>query len=428
MALFAALVALIALAALVAGCGPASDDDDDAGDDSGGDDDAGDPQAEGPYTLPDTGQTDCYDEMNQVIACPSSGNLFGQDAQYTTNAPSYTDNGDGTVTDNVTGLMWQQTPGDKMTWDEAANGADGFELAGYDDWRLPSIDELYSLIDFAGATGTGSFEEVPDDAIPYIDTDVFDFEYGDTGAGERFIDAQYWSATKYVSTTMDGNETAFGVNFADGRIKGYGLVGGAGDMTEFVRYVRGNAYGGNDFASNGDGTITDNATGLMWTEGDSGSLGGGDGGAMDWPDALAWCEALSEAGYDDWRLPNAKELQGLVDYSRSPATTDSAAIDPLFTATPIVDEGGGENWAYYWTSTTHDDGPDFAAYIAFGEALGCMEIGGSGEKELMDVHGAGAQRSDPKTMTPESTIGCGDGPQGDVLRVLNFARCVRGGV
>ncbi|MCC6157886.1 MAG: DUF1566 domain-containing protein [Deltaproteobacteria bacterium] len=414
------------MSALVAGCGPQGDDDDD--DDDSGDDDDNDEQAEAPYTLPDTGQTDCYDEMNQVIACPSSGDLFGQDAQYTSNAPSYTDNGDGTVTDKVTGLMWQQTPGEKMTWDEAASGADGFELAGHDDWRLPSIDELYSLIDFNGATGTGSFEEVPDDAIPYIDTDVFDFEYGDTDAGERFIDAQYWSATKYVSTTMDGQETAFGVNFADGRIKGYGLMGGAGDMTEFVRYVRGNAYGGNDFASNGDGTITDNATGLMWTEGDSGSLGGGDGGAMDWPDALAWCEGLSEAGYDDWRLPNAKELQGLVDYSRSPATTDSAAIDPLFTATPITDEGGGENWAYYWTSTTHDDGPDFAAYIAFGEALGCMEIGGSGEKELMDVHGAGAQRSDPKTMTPDSTIGCGDGPQGDVLRVLNFARCVRGGV
>ncbi len=67
-------------------------------------------------------------------------------------------------------------------------------------------------------------------------------------------------------------------------------------------------------------------------------------------------------------------------------------------------------------------------YIAFGEALGCMELPGSGEKELMDVHGAGAQRSDPKTITPETTIGCGNGPQGDVLRVMNLARCVRGGV
>jgi hypothetical protein len=160
--------------------------------------------------------------------------------------------------------------------------------------------------------------------------------------------------------------------------------------------------------------------------GDSGTSQAGDG-KLDWAGALAFCEGLVLAGHDDWRLPNAKELQSIVDYTRSPDTTHSAAIDPVFETTKIVDEAGNDNWPYFWTSTTHQDGPDFAVYIAFGEALGCMEAKpGSGVKTIMDVHGAGAQRSDPKS-DGGSPLGCGNGPQGDIIRVHNFARCVRGG-
>ena len=57
---------------------------------------------------------------------------------------------------------------------------------------------------------------------------------------------------------------------------------------------------------------------------------------MNWEDALAYAEDLDLAGYRDWRLPNAKELQSIVDYTRSPDTTSSAAIDPLFSASAIT--------------------------------------------------------------------------------------------
>ena len=72
------------------------------------------------------------------------------------------------MTDNVTGLMWQQDPGDKMTWEEAVENLEDFELADYNDWRLPTIKELYSLIQFTGITAMEA-----DSSVPYIDTGLF---------------------------------------------------------------------------------------------------------------------------------------------------------------------------------------------------------------------------------------------------------------
>ncbi|MCP3992389.1 MAG: DUF1566 domain-containing protein, partial [Actinomycetia bacterium] len=375
------------------------------------------------YPIVDTGQSACYGD-NDAVSCPQAGEeFFGQDGNYAGNQPSYSDNGDGTVTDNVTGLMWQQDPGEKMTYDEAASAVDSFELAGYDDWRLPSIKELYSLIDFSGTDPSSCTTSSDCNPIPFIDTDYFDFEYGDTDAGERLIDSQWATSTIYVGTTMNGDETMFGVNFADGRIKGYGLSDPrGGEKTFFTVYVRGNLdYGVNAFVDNGDGTVSDQASGLMWQQDDSTN-------GMDWSDALNYCEALDTGGYDDWQLPNVKELQGIVDYTRSPSTTDSAAIDPVFSASTITDEGGGTDYGSYWTGTTHASmrGGDNASYVAFGEALGWMQNPQTDEYALLDVHGAGAQRSDPKT-GDASDYPYGHGPQGDVIRIDNLVRCVRSG-
>ncbi|MFC1991686.1 DUF1566 domain-containing protein [Chloroflexota bacterium] len=386
------------------------------------------PETASAFVIVDTGQNRCYDN-SEIISCPQpSGAFFGQDAQYQGKQPIYQDNGDGTVTDLNTGLMWQKDTGVKMTWEEAALGADSFRLGGYTDWRMSSIKELYSLIIFTGVTGRSE-----SDSTPYIDTNYFLFNYGDTDIGERFIDSQYISSTRYVSTTIDGNDTAFGVNYGDGRIKGYPITNPRTreDNKFYVRYVRGNDhYGKNNFTDNRDGTITDVATGLQWMQMDSGDFNVGDdgNGKLNWEQALEWAENLEYAGYSDWRLPDAKELQGIVDYNRSPDTTNSAAIDSIFTTTSINDEGGNTNYPFYWTSTTHLDGrnPGSAAtYIAFGDALGFMEIPpNSGVFQLLDIHGAGAQRSDPKIGNPED-YPYGFGPQGDVRRIYNYVRCVR---
>ncbi len=367
------------------------------------------------YPVVDTDQGNCYDAQNQ-IDCPQQGSsFFGQDAQYNGNQPNYTDNSDGTVTDNVTGLMWQQAPGEKKTYAEAVAGASNLTLAGHSDWRLPTIKELYSLIQFDGLDPSGPSAST---LVPFIDTDYFNFEYGDESAGERIIDSQWATSSIYGDSVMNGQQAMFGVNFADGRIKGYPTSsdGRGPTKTYFVIYVRGNtSYGDNNFADNGDGTVSDNATGLTWTQNDSAS-------GMNWDAALNYCESLDYAGSSDWRLPNVKELQSIVDYSRAPGTTNSAAIDPIFNTSSITNEAGQVDYPTFWSSTTHANlrGGTNASYVSFGRAMGNMN--GS----WMDVHGAGAQRSDPKTGSA-SDWPTGHGPQGDAIRVDNYVRCVTDG-
>lgn len=378
--------------------------------------------AEDRYPVVDSGQLLTYDARHAIPAPKAGDPYYGQDAQYTANAPTYKINGNGTVSDLVTGLMWQQDPGAKKSFDEAIAGAPDCRTGGYSDWRLPTIKELYSLIQLNG-TDPDPMSRDETGLKPFIDDDVFKFTYGKESEGERIIDSQYASRTKYVSTTMGGDETMFGVNFADGRIKGYPIKDRrrGGQKMFYVLYIRGNPdYGINHFVDNRDGTITDKATGLTWMKADSSQ-------GMDWPAALEYAENLNLAGHDDWRLPNAKELQSIIDYTRSPDTNGSAAIDPIFDAIEITNEGGKKDFAHYWTSSTHQSarGGDTAVYFAFGRALGFMHEHRTGNTTLMDVHGAGAQRSDPK-VGDASRFPRGRGPQGDVIRIKNMVRCVRG--
>lgn len=216
---------------------------------------------------------------------------------------------------------------------------------------------------------------------------------------------------------MGTQETIFGVNFIDGRIKGYPVMKRGVPNRMYFRLVRGNAkYGINRFVDNKDGTISDLATGLMWQKAD-------DGKCYTWDEALTYAQRLNLAGHKDWRLPNAKELQSIVDYSRCPETTKSPAISPLFKVSSMTMSNGVRDYPYFWTSTTHLDGPrpgNRAATICFGRAWGLHPR----TRELTDVHGAGAQRGDIKTDTGHPMPQY-QGPQSDLQSCRNAVRCVR---
>lgn len=344
--------------------------------------------------ITETGQGTCFDDA-RVIDCPSEGSAFyGQDAHYRGRAPAYRDNGDGTVSDGNTGLTWQKAHNEKrQSFYDAQSACRGLGLGGHRDWRLPNLKELFSITDWRGATGRRFF----------LDKNVFDLKVpgAEILKGDRFANThrvemmgQTWSSTIYTGDHWDreGVEAAFFFNFLDGRIK-QAPTGTRNKL--FYRCVRGPAWGGNAFRDNSDGTVTDAASGLMWQQAD-------DGKARNWKDSLAACESLSLAGRDDWRLPNVKELQHLVDYSR---------LDPALDMR-YFKQKDRDGW--FWSSTTHGDNTASASYVCFGK---CVSV------DNVDVHGAGAQRSDPKSGDPSRW-----GPMGgqrDQVRILNYARCVR---
>ena len=246
------------------------------------------------YMLPDTGQTESYT------------NTFGEDSDYTINPPSYTDNGDGTVTDRMTGLMWQREDDNLARgWNAAVSYCDGFSLAGHGDWRLPVPSELMSLVDF------GTYEPM-----------IF-------GSFFTNISFPYWSSVSFVGNTNLSWEVDLGAGIVSRLThKDYG---------RYARCVRGTLTQVHSFTDHRDGTVTDLRTGLMWQKHLSNSPSGGT-----WVDALNACEGSAHAGYDDWRLPNIRELESLVDASR--ALASPAADTDVFPYTQM--------W-YYWSSTTY---------------------------------------------------------------------------
>jgi len=159
-----------------------------------------------------TGQTTCYDTGGSVIACANTGQDGNIQAGVSSPNPRFADNSDGTVTDNLTGLMWLKnanciqtdypgfdadgTSGDgQVTWQHALDFTAGINAgtypncgAGYTDWRLPNVKELLSLIHWG----------FNDPSLPNT------AGTGQWTSGDPFTNVQpfvYWSSTTRSSTT-----------------------------------------------------------------------------------------------------------------------------------------------------------------------------------------------------------------------------------
>jgi len=247
--------------------------------------------------LPDTGQTINYTST------------FGEDADYTIHPPAYLNNGDGTISDKVTGLLWQQTDGGEMTWDSATNYPASLSLGGHSDWRLPTSHELFGIVRHGAIN-------------PALNTNFF-----------TTTTAEYW----WSSDQQAGNASNIWVVNAGGGIgnhpKGETLSAG-GSRRMHVRCVRGALVPAvrDRFVDNGNGTITDSDTGLIWQQAEVTSR-------TNWEGALQYAAALTLGGQSDWRVPNIKELQSL---------NDETLVAPSISTTYFP----GVTASRYWSGTS----------------------------------------------------------------------------
>ena len=230
----------------------------------------------GPFKLQDTGQTESFTSTE------------GEDSDYLINTPSFTDNGDGTVTDNTTGLMWQKTDGGEMTFENAAVYCENLTLGGYADWRLPLALELFSINNYNHLN-------------PALNTVYF-----------TQTEAQYWWTSE---TAADDPDRVWVVNAGGGigahpKSETQSAGGTKLIQARAVRVAVTGTLPARRFTDNQDGTISDLYTGLQWQKIQSSNT-------MSWEEALAYSKTISLGGKTDWRLPNVKEIQSLNDVTLS---------------------------------------------------------------------------------------------------------------
>ena len=248
--------------------------------------------------LPDTGQTSSYTSLK------------GEDSDYFINPSSYKDNGDGTITDYITGLMWQKVDGGEMIFENAVNYCNNLTLGGYSGWRLPTSHELFNINQF-------------DNVNPALNTNYF-----------TKTAAEYWWTSE---TRVDDASRVWVVN-AGGGVGAHPkseTQSAGGSKLFHVRAVRdlySTTFSLTHFTDNEDGTITDNYTGLVWQKIQSKNT-------YTWEEALNYAGSFSLAGKTDWRIPNIKELFSL---------NEETLAKPSFNNTYFPNVSSGN----FWSSTS----------------------------------------------------------------------------
>lgn len=349
----------------------------------------------GAVDLPATGQTLSYtsnknDKNPAPVAVPDDG------AVQAGATLSFTDNGDGTITDNNTGLMWEKK-GDngglhdkdnayvwsgagtqETIWDwlDDVNAEGGAGFAGYNDWRIPNAKELQSLV---------HFEKSMPMTPPAFNSNCV--------AGVTVSTGSCTATTVYASSTTWARSTsmAWGVRIQDAilfpqdkasPLRVRAVRGGGSGPQAFPATGQTTTYTAdkNDgipgavavpddgtvragaplsFTDNGNGTITDNNTGLVWEKkSDNGDLHDKDniywwsGNGVN-ETIWDWLEDINTAsfgGHQDWRVPNTRELLSIADFQNQWAVPAAFHNNCVPGATVLT--GSCTLQVAYWTSTT----------------------------------------------------------------------------
>ena len=320
-----------------------------------------------PSYIPQTGQTTCYNSSS-AISCSSTGQDGELKMGVAWPSPRFADNGDLTMTDKLTGLIWSKNANPAAgikTWQQALDYIKALNSSNYlnhNDWRLPNCNELESLVN-KGQTNSAVWLN-----------------------GQGFSNVQsnsYWSSSSYSNSATSAwyiDMTAGSAGF-----NGKGNLGGAvwpmrsgqsgffGTLTlaktgQTTCYDAGGATiscsgAGQDgelqtgaawpyprFTANADQTVTDSLTGLIW------SKDGNPAGTKTWQQALDYIKSLNSGnylGHNDWRLPNRNELESLVNKGQANG------------ATWLNGQGfsNAQSSLGYWTGTTYILNANFAWYV-----------------------------------------------------------------
>ncbi|NOH97393.1 DUF1566 domain-containing protein [Vibrio sp. 99-70-13A1] len=246
------------------------------------------------FVLPDSGQIQDFTDVK------------GEDSDYPGVQPKFTISESGLTTyDENTKLTWERDS--SRIWMTAIEGKEycaELNLDGYSDWRYPLIKELHTIADF------GEFR-------PAIDT-------------HAFLNMPRQSSGIWTFPVSNHPDHAWHIGFPDGHTMGQHTA--STKLTRCVRADNGAAYHNLDLVDNGNGTVTEKVTNRMWQQNI-------DYNRRDWESSIQYCEALDYAGYNDWRLPNFKEMISIGDFNKVNPSID----EKFFPNTPSK--------FLFWTST-----------------------------------------------------------------------------
>lgn len=233
----------------------------------------------------------------------------------------------GVVVDTLTNLQWQKTPSSTTKlWSEASSYCTSQRTGGYDDWRVPTMMELHSLVDYTIAT-----EGPPKkSSLHTIFNPISDLSKG------------YWSS-QLVKDYKDGsgNQYYWGVTN-----QGYDLWQ-IDTNKQYIRCVRSRKLEPIfRYKEETSGVITDYLTMLKWKKSVSTSGGPNGDGYYNWQQAQTACTG-------GWRLPTIKELETIVNYDIKPDSGTATMDQVAFSGEP-------EHWA--WSSTVYASSPSSYAW------------------------------------------------------------------
>lgn len=299
--------------------------------------------------VPKTGQTVVYHSSEPPN---DSGDDGVTQAGYPLTSTRWQQNTNGTVADQATGLIWQQSESSSkafggisgaLTWEKAFQYVAAMNesaYAGYSDWRLPNLKEINSLVLFGGYPAISSLFTVKLGAGYWGSTTYADLPNGRRSYQISFDEGIMLWINMDESPAPTGYVRAVRGSYPAGGTTGFPLSG----QTNIIHYPSQNDLGddgalqagypadGRRFRDNGNGTVSDRATGLIWQKADSAFCPVGEWrGRLTWEEAFSYIKEMNKrrvSGYSTWRLPNYQELVSLVDFGQF-----YPALDPLLRST-----------------------------------------------------------------------------------------------